>query len=76
VLTGVAVWLTGEACKRFRLAAALGRWECGREYRRGRNGGVTWPYPVEHDTQPQKGDQHQLVEKEVGDHGKTPSHRW
>jgi hypothetical protein len=27
---------------------------------------------MEHDTQPHQGDEHQLVEKEMGDHGKTP----
>jgi len=26
--------------------------------------------------QPHQGDQHQLIEKEVGDHGKIPSYRW
>src|SRR5262245_8324617 len=31
---------------------------------------------MEHDTQPHQGDQHQLVEKEMRNHGKTPSYRW
>ena len=31
---------------------------------------------MEHEAQPHQGDQHQLIEKEVGDHGKTPSYRW
>src|SRR5713101_4916323 len=31
---------------------------------------------MEHDAQPHQGYQHQLVKKEMGDHGKTPSSRW
>src|SRR5262252_7934232 len=31
---------------------------------------------MEHEAQPYKSDQHQLVEKEMGDHDKTPSDRW
>src|SRR5262249_47492005 len=31
---------------------------------------------MEHEAQPHQGDQHQLIEKEVGDHGKIPSYRW
>src|SRR5262249_26559649 len=31
---------------------------------------------MEHEAQPHQGDQHQLVKKEMGDHGKTPSSRW
>src|SRR5262245_35458200 len=30
---------------------------------------------MEHEAQPHQGDQHQLIEKEVGDHGKIPSYR-
>jgi hypothetical protein len=58
VLTGVAVWLGGEACKGGGFAAALWRWGWERGYRWARNGGGAWPYPVEHDTQPQQGNQH------------------
>src|SRR5712691_8914657 len=75
VLTGVAVRLFGEARKGFRLAAALWQWGYGQGYRRARNGGIAWPYPMEHDAQPHQGDQHQLVEKEIRDYGKTPSYR-
>src|SRR5262249_15609617 len=75
VLTGVTVRLGGEACKGVRLAAALWWWGCGLQWRRARGSGVTWPHPLEHDAQPHQGDQHQLVEKELGDHGKTPSYR-
>jgi hypothetical protein len=30
---------------------------------------------MEHDAQPHQSDEHQLVEKEIGDHGKTPHTR-
>ena len=30
---------------------------------------------MEHEAQPYQGDQHQLVEKEMGYHGKTPSYK-
>src|SRR4029450_821395 len=39
-------------------------------------GGVAGPRPMEHEPQPEKSHQHQLVEKERGNHGKTPSYRW
>ena len=31
---------------------------------------------MEHEAQPHKSDQHQLEEKETGDHDNTPSYRW
>ena len=31
--------------------------------------------PLEHEAQPHQGDQHQLVEKEMRYHGKTPSYK-
>ena len=31
---------------------------------------------MEHEAQPHQGNQHQLIEKEIGDHGKTPFYRW
>src|SRR5207249_177305 len=46
VLTGVAVRLGGEACKRFGGTVAL--WQWGWECRRTR-GGVAWPQDMEHD---------------------------
>jgi hypothetical protein len=73
LLTGVAVRLAGEACKGFRLAAALAPWWHGLRWCRVRRSTVAWPYPMEHDAQPHQGDQHQLVKKEMGDYGKTPS---
>src|SRR5262249_38652902 len=73
--TGVAMRLCGEACKGFGLTMALWHWGCGLSCWRAW-GGVAWPRPMEHEAQPYKSDQHQLVEKEMGDHDKTPSDRW
>jgi len=72
-LTGVAVWLVDEAFKGLGRTVALWPWGCGVQCRRAR-GGVAGPRPLEHDAQPYQSDQHQLVEKEMGDHGKTPSY--
>src|SRR4030088_1440277 len=66
----------GEARKGCGLTAALGPWAWGLRCRRTHGGGVAGPRPMEHDAQPHQGDQPQLVEKEMGDHGKTPSYRW
>src|SRR5882724_232877 len=74
VLTGVTMRLCGEPRKGFALTMALWPWGCGLGCRRAR-GGVARPRPMEHDAQPYQGDQHQLVEKEMGDHGKTPSYK-
>jgi hypothetical protein len=71
VLTGIAVRLGGEAFKGCGLTVALGRWGCGVRCRRARSGGVAGPRPLEHEAQPHQGDQHQLIEKEIRDHGKT-----
>jgi len=57
----------GAALKGFRLAATLAQ-----SWRRGSGGSVTWPRLREHEAQPHKSDQHQLGEKESGDHGKIP----
>src|SRR5207245_3513227 len=75
-LTGVAVRLGGEAGKGCGRTGALGQWGCGLPCRRARSSGVAWPRPLEHDAQPYQRDQHQLVEKEMGDHGTTPLYRW
>src|SRR5262245_42470672 len=69
--TGVAMRLGGEARKGFRLTMAVGPWGCGLQGRRAR-GRVAGPCPLEQEAQPHQGDQSQLVEKEMGDHGKTP----
>ena len=73
--TGVAMRLGGEARKGLRLTMALGPWGCGLWCERAR-GGVAVPRPMEHEAQPHKSDQHQRGEKEIRDHGKTPSYRW
>src|SRR5262245_36512829 len=65
----------GEARKGQTLTLALGLWGCGLWGWRARGGGA-WPPPMEHEAQPHQGDQYQLIEKEVGDHGKIPSYRW
>src|SRR5262249_18287704 len=39
-------------------------------------GGVAGPRPLKHEAQPHQGAQHQLVKKEMGNHGKIPSYRW
>ena len=63
------------SCKGLGLTRALGQWRWGLRCRRARGGGAG-PRPVEHDAQPRQGDQHQLIAKESGNHGKTPSYRW
>src|SRR5262249_9099975 len=72
VRTGIAMRLGGEARKGCRLTAALGPWAWGLRCRRTPSGGVAWPHPMEHEAQPHQSDQHQLVEKKMGDHGNTP----
>ncbi len=37
---------------------------------------LRWPQPIEHQEHPHQGDQHELVENEVGYHDNAPSHRW
>src|SRR5262245_49507341 len=71
--TGVAVRLGGEACKGCGLTRAL--WPWGWRLRCGRTPGgeVAGPRPLEHDAQPDECDQRELVEKQMRDHGKTPS---
>src|ERR1051326_5185031 len=64
--------LVGKARKGCGLTLALWQWGWGLWCHRARSG-ITWPHPMEHEVQPHQGDQHQLVEKEIGDHGKTPS---
>src|SRR4029453_7520918 len=64
--------LVGKAHKGFGLTLALWQWGWGLWCHRARSG-ITWPHPMEHDVQPHQGDQHQLGEKEIRDHGTTPS---
>ena len=74
MLTGIAVWLGGEARKGCGLPLALGPWGRGLEVASDTRRPVAGPRPMEHETQPHQGDQHQLIEKESGDHGNTPSY--
>src|SRR5262249_22718916 len=74
VRTGVAVRLGGEGRTGGGLMLALWQWGWGLRCRRVR-GGVAGPCPLEHKAQPHQGNQHQLVEKEIGYHGKTPSYK-
>ena len=76
MLTGIAVRLGDEAHKGCRLAAALAPGWGGWRRCQLRRDTVAGPRPMEHEAQPHQGDQHQLVKKEMGDHGKTPSCRW
>src|SRR5215510_16280355 len=73
--TGVAVRLGGEPCKGFGRTLTRAPWGWGLRCRRA-HGGVAGPCPLKHEAQPYQGNQGQLVEKESGDHGKTPSDRW
>src|SRR5215831_12662659 len=66
--------LVGKARKGFGLTLALWPWGGGLWCHRARRGS-TGPHPMEHEVQPHQGDQHQLVEKEIGDHGNTPSYK-
>jgi len=72
VLTGVAVRLGGEARKGGGLMRALWPWAWGLRCRRPYRSRIAWPHPMKHDAQPHQRDQHQLIEKEMGDHGTTP----
>jgi len=72
VLTGITMGLVSMAHKGFGLALALWHWGWGLGCYRARSG-ITGPYPMEHEVQLHQSYQHQLVEKESRDHGKTPS---
>ena len=72
LLTGGTGGLAGEARKWLRAARALAR----RWQRLGwpliPSGALMWPGIVQHDTEPQESQQHQLIEKQVRYHGKVP----
>src|SRR5439155_17887003 len=72
LLTGGTRGRAGEARKRLQVTGALGG--ClGRPGRCGASGGaVGGPHHVEHETQPHKADEQQLVEKRVWHHGIAP----
>ena len=76
MLTGVAMRFLGETRKGCGLTVALRPWAWGLRGRWTYGSGGAGPRPMEHEAQPPKSDQRQLVEKERGDHGKTPSDRW
>ena len=71
-----------QACKAGEPRKGLGRcgafawWRHGRGWYRSSGGGLRWPQPREHEKHPHQSDQHELVDNEVGSHGKVPSHRW
>src|SRR5262249_33153958 len=74
-LTGVGVRLGGEARKGCGLTVAFWPWwawglRCGRTP----GGEVAGPRPLEHEAQPYECDQRELVEKQMRDHGTTPSY--
>jgi len=73
--TGGTGGRAGEARKGCRLAAALAPWWRGLRWCQVSSSTVAWPHPLEHEAHPHKGDEHQLVEKEIGNHGKTPSYK-
>jgi hypothetical protein len=76
LLAGRTGRLVDKAGKRLRVARAL----AGRLGRRGcpliPGGATAWPCIVEHDTQPQESSQQELIENQVGYHGKIPLTRW
>src|SRR5437867_963060 len=76
LLTGGTGGRGGEAREWLRVAGALAR----RRQRLGwpllSSGTLIWPGIMQHDAEPEESQEHQLVEKEVGYHGKAPSHRW
>ena len=73
--TGVTVGLTGEPGKRLGDLRAFSGWWDRLRCCQALCSGLRWPEPMEHQAQPHEGDQHQLIEKEVGYHGKAPSHK-
>jgi len=60
--------------KGFGYTLALEPWGWGLRCRWGQSAGAG-PCPLEHEAQPYQGNQGQLVEKESGNHGKTPSYK-
>src|SRR5215471_16877793 len=76
LLTRSARGLTGETRKGGGRRGACAWWRHGRGWYRSNCGGLRWPHPREHEKHPHQSDQHELVENEVGYHGKVPLHRW
>src|SRR5262249_22320725 len=73
--TGLALRLGGEARKGGGLTAALGPgWAWGLRGGRTPGGEGAGPRPLEHEAQPDECEQRELVEKQMRDHGTTPSY--
>src|SRR5882762_9249394 len=72
LLTGGTGGLAGEARKRLQVAGALARWWQRLGWLLIPSGTLVWPGRMQHDAEPQKSQQHQLVEKQVRYHGKVP----
>src|SRR5882672_5343077 len=72
LLTGGTGGLAGEARKRLRGAGALARWRQRLGWPLIPSGTLVWPSIMQHDAEPEESEEHQLVEKEVGYHGKAP----
>src|SRR5262245_16631840 len=72
LLPGARGGFAGEARKRVGGAGTLVRWWQRFGWLLLPSGTLVWPGMMQHDAEPHQGDQHQLVEKEMRDHGKTP----
>ena len=73
--TGGPGGLAGEARKWLRVAGAFAGWRQRLGWPLLPSGTLVWPGRRQHDAEPEEAQAPQLVEKEVGYHGKTPSHR-
>src|SRR5215467_7181795 len=73
VLTQGTVGLVGEACKRLGLLGALTPRHDGRGWRALCRSASAGPGSVQHDKQPQESQHHELIVKEVWNHGSAPS---
>jgi hypothetical protein len=67
--------LAGAARKRLGGAGTLARWRQRFGWLLIPSGTLVWPGIMQHDAEPEEPQDHELVEKEVGYHGKPPSHR-
>src|SRR5215510_3815365 len=73
LVTQGTVWFLGQARKRFGLSRALEVWldRCG--WSLCSSSASARPSIVQQEKQPQQSQQHQLIEKQVRNHGTTPS---
>ncbi len=72
VLTGVTQRLVEEASKGLRVFGALTRWACRLGGCRARASALVGPQHMEHNAQPHKGEQQEVVENRVRYHGGAP----